>query len=193
MVGLFVRVGVILLGLIVFGRTSQKCPYKTLSMCRCTQNATKYVVDCSNTGLSSVPRGIPARVTHLFLDYNHLKYLRNEYFPAFKKQLKVLSIKDNQMMRIDAGVFQHMPNIQELVLYNYSLEHENSLPESLFQPLSKSLKMLDIRMNILNRKLYLVNYPTSIGKLYNLRDLKMDCLRNKSLPFEYANLKQLKT
>ena len=188
MFGLFVHVVPILFGLIAIGRTAQKCP--TLNMCRCTQNASKYTVDCSYAELSKVLREIPPKVTHLFLDYNNLKYLRNESFPEYKKQLKVLSIKHNQMKKLEAGVFQHTPNIQELDLYNNSLEHENSLPHPVFQPLSQSLKILDIRMNMMNPLNY--KYPYSISNLKMLMELRMDCLRHKPLPFEYSNLKSLK-
>ena len=191
MVGLFVCIGVILFGVNVINGTLQKCPHKTLIMCRCTQNASKYVVDCSNVRLSFVPRGIPASVTHLFLDYNNIYNLKKGSFPKKKKQLKVLSIKHNRMKKIEAGVFQHTPNIQELDLYNNSLEYENSLPEPLFEPLNTSLKILDIRMNMMNNTLN-YKYPNSVGNLKMLTELRMDCLRDKPLPFEYSNLKNLK-
>ena len=143
-------------------------------------------MDCSNTGLTFVPRGIPANTTHLYLDYNSLKELKNEYFPDNYKKLRFLSVKHNQLTKLEASAFQNMPNIQELNLYSNSLKLEKSLPSSVFQTLEKSLKVLDIRMN-----LYFVNYPTSIGQLFNLEQLKMDCLRDKPLPLEYSNLRKL--
>ena len=175
--------------------TLTTCPDRRLNMCRCTQNihASKYVVDCSNTGLTFVPRGIPAYTTHLYLDYNKLKKLKNDSLPEYNNKLKFLSIKHNQLTKLEARVFQNMPSIQELKLYNNSLELKNSLPMTVFQPLEKSLKVLDIRMNLLNKDLYSLNYPTSIGQLFNLEQLKMDCLRDKPLPLEYNNLRKLNT
>ena len=55
----------------------------------------------------------------------------------------------------------------------------------------KSLKILDKIINMLNKELYFVNYPISIGQLQNLETLKMDCLRDKPLPLEYSNLRKL--
>ena len=39
----------------------------------------------------------------------------------------------------------------------------------------------------------LVNYPKSVAELYSLEELRIDCLRNKSLPAGYSSLKHLKT
>ena len=36
-----------------------------------------------------------------------------------------------------------------------------------------------------------VNYPASVGELVGLKELRIDCLRNKSLPMEYGKLKNL--
>ena len=141
------------------------CPDKRLKMCKCTKNihASKYVVDCSNAGLTFVPRGIPANTTHLYLDYNILKKLKNESFPEYQKKLRFLSVNHNQLTKLEARVFQNTPNIKELYLYNNSLELERSLPVSVLKPLEKFLKVLDIRMNMLNNDF--MNYPTSIGQL----------------------------
>ena len=38
----------------------------------------------------------------------------------------------------------------------------------------------------------LVNYPSSIGELHSLEELRMDCLRDQPLPSEYSKLKQLR-
>ena len=62
-----------------------------------------------------------------------------------------------------------------------------------FKPLDKSLKMLDIRINLMNPNTDLVNYPKSVAELSNLKELRMDCLTNKSLPAEYSSLKHLQT
>ena len=33
-----------------------------------------------------------------------------------------------------------------------------------------------------------VDYPVSVGGLVGLKELKIDCLRNKSLPMQYGKL-----
>ena len=76
-------------------------------------------------------------------------------------------------------------------LYNNDLQFVDSLPPTVFQPLNQSLKVLDIRMNLLNDHLDLLNYPLSLAKLYNLNELKMDLLRDKPLPEEYKTLYNL--
>ena len=185
------------LTLLLFGSvicdTLTTCPDKRLNMCPCTRNVntSKYIVDCSNAGLTFVPRGIPAKTTHLYLDYNTLKELKNESFPEYNNKLRFLSVKHNQVTKLECMVFQNMPGIKKINLYNNSLELQNSFPVSVFQPLEKSLKVLDIRMNMLNNDLHFVNYPTSIEQLPNLEQLKMDCLRVKTLPLKYSNLRKL--
>ena len=77
MLDLSVFFTLLLLGSVICN-TLPTCPDKRLNMCRCSKNvhASKYTVDCSNTGLTIVPRGIPADTTHLYLDYNSLKELK---------------------------------------------------------------------------------------------------------------------
>ena len=171
--------------------TLTTCPDKRLNMCQCTQNVhtSKYIVDCSNSGLTFVPRGIPANTTYLNLDYNKLKKLKNDSFPEYNRKLRFLSVNHNQLTKLESRVFRNTPNIGELNLYNNSLELQNSLHLSVFQPLEKCLKVLDIRMNRLNNDF--MNYPTSIGQLQNLERLKIDCLRDKPLPLEFGNLRKL--
>ena len=65
-----------------------------------------------------------------------------------------------------------------------------SLPLGVFKPLSKSLKVLDIRKNLL-RDISLTAYPMSVAELGSLEELRMDCLEGKPLPSVYANLYSL--
>ena len=65
------------------------------------------------------------------------------------------------------------------------------MPKNLFLPLRKSLKILDIRRNLLNPDLKLTNYPVSLSELHNLVELRMDILRDKPLPKEYRDMKHL--
>ena len=165
-------------------------------MCQYKEDGDRYVLNCSHHELKSVPKNIPSRTTHLYLDDNNLKILRNGSFRQGNKRLSnlmMLSIKRCKLEKIEPGTFHWLPNLKVLILYNNSLGQENSLPNSVFQPLNKSLKMLDIRINLMNPVIDLVNYPKSVAKLHNLEELRIDCLTNKSLPAEYSSLKHLQT
>ena len=171
-----------------------KCSEKAVQFCQCKEDGENYVVDCSRLRLKSVPKSIPIRTTHLYFDDNNIKILENGSFNQGNRglpHLVTLSIKRSKMEKIEPAAFHWLPNLKELNLYNNSLEQERSLPDSLFQPLNKSLKMLDIRLNLMNPNIHLVNYPKSVAELTNLEELRMDCLTNKSLPVEYSSLKHL--
>ena len=169
---------------------------KAIQLCQCKVDGDKYVVDCSRLGLKSVPESIPTRTTHLYLDDNNLKILQDGSFNQGNKglpNLVTLSIKRCKLEKIEVAAFHGLPSLKESSLYNNSLEQENSLPNSIFQTLNKSLKMLDIRINLMNPNIDLTNYPKSIPELNNLEELRMDCLTNKRLPAEYSSLKHLQT
>ena len=175
---------------------SLNCSRKAIQSCQCEEDGDKYEVYCSNLGLKSVPKNIPIQTTHPYLDDNNIKILKNGSFSLGKRGLPylvLLSVKRNNMEKIQPATFHWIPNLKELILYNNSLEKENSLPMLLFQPLKMSLKVLDIRINLMNPIIDLLNYPKSVAELYNLKELRMDCLTNKSLPAEYSSLKHLQT
>ena len=175
---------------------AKNCSEKAIQLCRCNEDGDKFVVDCSHAGLKFVPKGIPLRTTHLYLDDNNLRILQNGLFHQGNRglpHLMMLSIKRCKLEKIGPAAFHWLPNLKNLSLYNNSLEQENSLPNSVFQPLNKSLKMLDIRINLINHNIDLVNYPKSVAELNSLEELQMDCLTNKSLPAEYSSLKHLQT
>ena len=172
------------------------CSEKSVHFCQCKEDGHSYIVDCSHVGLKSVPKFIPIRVTHLYLDDNSIKILENGSFNQENRglpHLVSLSMKRNKLQTIQIAAFHGLPNLKELNLYNNSLEQESSLPNSVFQPLNRSLKLLDIRINQMNPNTDLVNYPKSVAELHNLTELRMDCLTNKSLPAEYSSLKHLQT
>ena len=174
----------------VEGRFS--CRKESLAMCRCTENkiTLQRTVDCSHTRLTSIPGDIPADTTHLYLDQNNLEYLNKTSFSKQNQGLKLLSLNHNKVRNLQIGVFKNLPNLEVLALYNNSLEFSTSLPENVFLPL-KNLKVLDVRMNLLNKDLDLVNYPVSISELTNVIELRMDILREKPLPKEYRTLRRL--
>ena len=172
------------------------CLEKAVRFCQCKEDGRTYVVNCSHNGLKSIPKNIPIRTTHLYLDNNNIKILENESFKQGNRgfsHLVTLSIKRNKLEKIESAAFRGLPNLKELNLYNNSLEKETSLPKLVFKSVNKSLKMLDIRLNLMNPNIELVNYPKSVSELHNLVELRIDCLTNKSLPVEYSSLKHLQT
>ena len=172
-------------------QSSSRCQQETLKMCKCFENSHQFVVDCTNAGLKYFPEGIPPKTTHLYLDHNYLKIVHKNTFMKRDNRLKVLSIKYNKLMIVEIGAFNNLKYLQELNLYNNSLELKTSLPSSVFSPVRNSLKVLDIRMNLKSENLDLVNYPVSVAELHNMVELKMDCLQGKSLPQVYKKLVNL--
>ena len=174
--------------------TGRKSSFICLKNCRCFKIRGTFTVDCSNTGLESVPKGIPSRTTHLNLNNNNIKVLDNDSFVQIKggelPNLTAVSIRSNRLKRIEINAFQGLNNLKMLDLYNNSLEFMGSYPKSVFVPISKSLEVLDVRRNLMGdtRKM---SYPVSVGELAGLRELRIDCLRNKSLPMEYGKIKKL--
>ena len=169
-----------------------QCDNKVLQKCKCEQNRKMFRVDCSYLGLRTIPENIPPETTHLLLDGNYIMYLRNTSLNYTKEglyNLKYLSLKHNRLRKIDAGTFNNIPRLVDLILFNNSLKYSDSLPNTVLSPLSKSLKLLDIGMNLMGEN---VDYPVSVGELHNLEELKIDCLRNIPLPSQFKNLKHLR-
>ena len=169
-----------------------RCQDTSIRQCTCSYDREKGTVtaDCSDTGLKSVPENLPPNITHLYLDSNNIATLQNGLFGRrHLPNLIFLSIRHNQLKEISTAAFQGLDKLNKLNLYNNSLKYKKSLPGSVFHPLSQSLKVLDIRMNLLGAE---VHYPSSVGELHSLEELRVDCLRGQSLPSRYSNLKQLR-
>ena len=169
------------------------CDNEILKKCKCSKFKNSFVVDCSNTGVKSVPIGIPSGTTQLYLNNNEISVLRNNSFAHSQgglPNLVTLRMRSNAMSRVEIKALEGLSNLKELDLYNNDLELKDSFPKSIFVPIRHSLEVLDIRRNLLG-DISQMNYPVSVGQLANLRELKIDCLRNKSLPREYGKLKNL--
>ena len=169
------------------------CDNEMLTKCKCSKFKDSFIVDCSNTGLKAVPTGIPTCTTHLYLNNNDIDVLRNNSFAHSQGGLPnivTLSIRSNGMSRVEIKALDGLNNLKELDLYNNSLKSIDSYPESVFEPISQSLEVLDIRQNLLG-DITEMDYPVSVGELTGLRELRIDCLRNKSLPLEYGKLKNV--
>ena len=173
--------------------TGSKSSFICLPKCRCSGIQDTFVVDCSNTGLESVPKGIPSRTTNLFLNNNKIRVLLNDSFSQSKGRLPnliKLSIRSNKLRKIEINALRGLVNLKMLDLYDNNLQFKDSYPKSVFVPISQSLKVLDIRRNLLG-DIDEMNYPASVGEVLGLGELRIDCLRNRSLPMEYGKLKNL--
>ena len=162
-----------------------------LKKCRCSEIQDTFVVDCSSTGLKSVPNGLPSRTTHLLLNNNNIRVLTNDSFVQSKKRLPNLitvSIRSNPLTKIEINAFRGLVSLKILDLYNNNLQFKDSYPRSVFVPISQSLEVLDIRRNLLG-EISEMKYPEPVGELKVLKELRIDCLRNMSLPLEYSKLK----
>ena len=95
------------------------------------------------------------------------------------------------MAKVESKAFVGLPNLHELNLYKNRLGFNESFADDVFISLKYSLKILDIRNNILGN-IDKVNYPLAVAQLDNLEELKLDCLTNKTLPKEYGNMKHLR-
>ena len=170
-----------------------RCHQETLNMCQCTENevASEYIVDCSNAAIGAIPLGIPAKTTHFYLDHNNLTEISNFVFTKQNQGIKFLSLTHNQLNKLEKEVFKYLFNLEVLILFNNKLDYVTSMPKNLFLPVRKSLKVLDIRRNLLNPDLNLMNYPVSLSELHTLVELRMDILRDKPLPKEYRDMKHL--
>ena len=127
------------------------CDNEMLTKCKCSKFKDNFIVDCSNTGLKSVPTGIPTCTTHLYLNNNDIDVLRNNSFAHSQgglPNIMTLSIRSNGMNRVEIKALEGLNNLNELVLYN-SLKFTDSYPESVFAPISQSLEVLGIRQNLL--------------------------------------------
>ena len=166
---------------------SNRCASETLDKCTCH----RLTVDCSNAGLTDVPGNLPENIRRLILDGNHISTLRNNSFVGRFNNLKLLRIRGNSLQRLEASTFHDMTSLKMLDLYNNSLEKNNSLPTTVFVPISKTLKVLDIRMNLISDNA--TNYPTAVVSLKSLTILKMDCLHQTPLPTDFGKLQNLKS
>ena len=142
-----------------------------------------YIVDCSYTGLIYVPKEIPVKVTHLYLDDNNITTLEDRSFEKNLPNLVILSFRNNKIDKICDNAFKYFPRLRELNLFNNSI---NLLNKSVFTPLSKTLEILDIGMNFKKGNTVSLQYFMSITELSNLVELRMDIIKNKSLPKQYG-------
>ncbi|XP_068168994.1 leucine-rich repeat-containing protein 17-like [Antennarius striatus] len=72
-------------------------------------------MDCSNRGLTEVPRAIPEEVVHIDLSHNSILHLRARDFHG-AKSLRTLNVSHNNMEHIDTASFSGLLHLRELDL-----------------------------------------------------------------------------
>lgn len=172
---------------------AKKCIPESLQNCSCTGPTPggSYVINCRNASLDDIPKGIPTYVTQLILDENNLTTIQNNSFANGLPKLLLLSMRHNNLNHIETDAFRNMSSLKILDMFDNNLQENDSLPLSVFVPISNSLKVLDIRRNLMKDNITLVDYPIAVRALKKLKVLKLDCIKLKPLPPEYGELQNL--
>ena len=165
------------------------------SECSCSfrPNSTDFLTNCTNAGLTSIPNNIPIKTTHLVLCGNNLNTIKNNSFINLTN-LKILDLTNNHIYQLESKAFLNLENLTNLLLKDNHLNvKRGSYSLDVFNPLGNQLKVLDIRGNL---KVYSVEdkeYPGLVlAPLTSLEKLRLDCISNKSLTSDFANLFSLK-
>ena len=172
---------------------AKKCIPESLQNCSCTGPTPggSYVINCRNASLDDIPKGIPTDVTQLILDENNLTTIQNNSFANGLPKLLLLSMRHNNLNHIETDAFRNMSSLKILDMFDNNLQENDSLSLSVFVPISNSLKVLDIRRNLMKDNITLVDYPIAVRALKKLKVLKLDCIKLKPLPPEYGELQNL--
>ncbi|XP_071114806.1 toll-like receptor 4 [Haliotis cracherodii] len=145
-------------------------------------------VNCSKRNLTSIPVDLPRNTTILDLSFNIISSLSNKSLNL--SSLRYLQIAFNSVSGLDAGAFWLIPNIEELYLNDNNLSLDSSTyPENVFLSLQK-LQKLHIHNNDIRSW---GSYPdNAIGKLRNLKELKIDTFGDTQFGSGFARLQTLK-
>ncbi|KAM4854389.1 toll-like receptor 6 [Thomomys bottae] len=99
----------------------------------------KFAVDLSKTGLTHVPKDLPAHVQVLDMSQNSISELQTPDF-SFLSGLKVLRLSHNRIQRLDFSVFKFNQDLEYLDLSHNHLQNVSCYPVV-------SLKHLDLSFN----------------------------------------------
>ena len=109
-------------------------------------------LDFSHRNLTSVPRIHPVFITHLILSHNLLTAIKYGDFNRMVN-LTYLDISNNKVKVLYKMSFKGLTQLKVLNMSSNLLSDNGSLPEGLFQPLSSSLLELNIRRNLIYKKI----------------------------------------
>ncbi|XP_033125426.1 slit homolog 2 protein-like isoform X1 [Anneissia japonica] len=135
---------IFILVLYFVGATAGRCPE------RCVCGGSN--VDCSNSGHTRVPRGIPINTEKLDLSGNNItKILKGDF--ADLRNLRFLQVMHNQLVSIERGAFSDLVSVERMRLNNNKLQ---SLPELLFAQMERMhrLDLSDNELVIISRKMF---------------------------------------
>ncbi|XP_034028399.1 leucine-rich repeat-containing G-protein coupled receptor 6 [Thalassophryne amazonica] len=107
-----------------YGRIQERLGPATLlcpSLCHCEEDGMEVMVDCSESGLSSVPADLSPLTTYLDLSMNNISEIQPGAFHKLHL-LSELRISGNQLRYISGHTFQGLPHLKVLMLQNNQLE-----------------------------------------------------------------------
>ena len=161
--------------------------------CSWTPSSGLFMTNCSNAGLTSIPKNISSLTHYLLLVGNDFEMIKNNSFPNLVN-LVWLDLSNSQIYRIESGAFLKLQTLGVLLLRdNHLCEKRNSYAEGVFDILGKELKILDIRGNLKNVSPKMRSYPgKALSALQSLDILKLDCVWGRNLSEEFQNLTNLK-
>ncbi|CAI9728715.1 adhesion G-protein coupled receptor G6-like [Octopus vulgaris] len=90
------------------------------SFCKCRNNHKE--INCEDTNLTSVPKGIPETVTHLRLSKNDIRFINRDDFSKYH-QLEILYLDNNEIVQIQNGAFRNLQKLKSLNLSNNKLSY----------------------------------------------------------------------
>ena len=164
--------------------------------CECSRNkiTQEFIVNCSSTGLTSIPETLPNSTTHLLLNNNHFHIIPNDAFINLS-HLVCLNLSNCDLYKMENMEFNHLPNLKTLILKNNHLSTNNvSFPDDVFCPLGNQLQTLDIRGNLKGMPVGFYAYPEkALSCLKSLQVLRMDCITNLNLPDTLSQMNNLTT
>src|SRR6218665_659006 len=117
---------------------NQTVVYNCPQRCKCDEHLN--MVNCTMKGLKAIPKDIPSDTLSLILDGNEFKYLRNDSFRNLR-DLRNLSMRYCQISHVDRGAFAPLSkSLRMLWMSNNALDKRNGS----FLVLLTNLELLDL-------------------------------------------------
>ncbi|KAM9859981.1 opticin [Aulostomus maculatus] len=129
-------------------------------------------VYCDDTGLEQIPP-LPKDTTHFYGRFNKIRHIKNTDFLNLNK-LQSIDLTGNQISEMDEDVFRSLPQLQELLLAENSLQAMSELPVT--------MKRVDLRNN------RLVSRGMHAETFKDMSQLKFLYLSNNKLDYVPAPL-----